>query len=698
MHCALLEHRPLARSAPLGGAARVSAQRQNLVQLCTPARWCVYFLKYNIGIPTLVCGMQRARGCRARRPRGLRASLLRPMLLLLLLLLLPRADGHWLIEPPDVPVTVSETTVGGRPAVMMSNGLISRTFLKFPNWVTWSYTSGDDDLLRSLKSEASFQVDNQTELLVGGVQGTTNFAFKNASDPLETVPTSYQYKSHRTVPIAKRYQWTPGARSSQNTAWPPLGLGLEVTFGPPTSDPIPHPPHLGPCYNCTSPCLRGQKCCANPGGKIHSGPQPGEMYPYYGKPCKQDSDCAQCVIDGTCSCVRASGQRAPATGCCMPKAPALTSNSSVDVRRFPTVIITYEMYQGLPAMSKTVKISASQAGCHTIRGLKVEQLAFQETHLGRNSHFDTDWAWFQGDRISLFTSFARGPQYPCQTGRDGWVAGCSGGAGVFGIIKDPEYKTSYQFAWPSLLVAGLPLEHSCAVSLPCVKQTAAEFCVEYGPCPPGARYQWEQMLCDASLANSSTPQSFESFTVFELLHEAGADREARGLATRRMHAKLAPQVTENPIYMHCTKSDPPSLERCVDQAAAVGFEMVIISFGAGFNLESTDPAYLSQMRKVSDYARAKGISMGGYDLLAHTRGRGHNTSIECIGPDGKPDGSTCLASQGSDDVFSHIINFINATKWGSVETDGPYEGESCSSTTHTHHRNLADSVFRNWQR
>jgi hypothetical protein len=146
----------------------------------------------------------------------------------------------------------------------------------------------------------------------------------------------------------------------------------------------------------------------------------------------------------------------------------------------PTVIITYEMYQGLAAMSKTVRLAMPESArdCHTVRGLLIERLAFQETHLGRNNHFDTDWAWFQGDRVSLFTSFSRGPMYPCQTGRDGWVAGCSGGAGVFGIVKDLDYKTSYQFAWPSLLQAGFPLEESCALRLPCVKSTAAEFCVE----------------------------------------------------------------------------------------------------------------------------------------------------------------------------------------------------------------------------
>jgi hypothetical protein len=31
-------------------------------------------------------------------------------------------------------------------------------------------------------------------------------------------------------------------------------------------------------------------------------------------------------------------------------------------------------------------------------------------------------------------------------------------------------------------------------------------------------------------------------TVFELFHASGDDQEAKGLATRRMHAKLAPQV------------------------------------------------------------------------------------------------------------------------------------------------------------
>lgn len=599
----------------------------------------------------------------------------------------------WLVQPPTTAVTITTTTVGGRDAVVMSNGLISRTFITSPNWATWSLEESGEDLLRSVQPEASFQLDNATVLNVGGVIGTTNFAFKNASDPLAFDPNAYKYVSHRVVPITKRFDWVPGSRFSEKAPWPPLGLGLEVTFSP---------PNLQPTLDCPSNCSAdvcppGSKCSANPGGRWISGPNPHEHYPYYGKPCSQQSDCAQCTLDHTCTCERVFGQLPPATGCCKPNAPPDLSTSASN-STLPVATIVYEMYQGIPAMSKTVRLSMSKSGCHTVRGLLVERLAFQETHLGRNNHFDTDWAWFQGNRISLFTSYARGPQYPCHTGRDGWVAGCSGGAGVFGIVKDLDYKTSYQFAWPSLLQAGFPLEHSCALRLPCLKSTAAEFCVEYGPCPAGATYQWGQTLCGGANTNSTHPDQFTAFTVFELLHAEGADSESRGLATRRMHAKLAPQVTENPIYMHCTKSDLPSLTNCVEQASAVGFEMVIISFGAGFNLESTDPQYLAQMRNISAYARSKGIEVGGYDLLAHTRGRGHNTSIECINPAGKPDGSTCLASQGSDDVFNRILNFVETTNWGSVETDGPYEGETCSSTTHTHHAGLHDSVFTQWTR
>jgi hypothetical protein len=144
----------------------------------------------------------------------------------------------WLISPPKSPVVVADTTIGGRPAVIMSNGLISRTFIVSPNWATYSYSSGGDELLRSVQPEASFQLDNATDQIVGGVTGMASGAYLNSSDPLLTVPSSYQYKAHRIVPVRTRYEWTPGTRhSNPETPWPPPGKGLEVVFSPPPKPP-----------------------------------------------------------------------------------------------------------------------------------------------------------------------------------------------------------------------------------------------------------------------------------------------------------------------------------------------------------------------------------------------------------------------------------------------------------------------------
>ena len=51
--------------------------------------------------------------------------------------------------------------------------------------------------------------------------------------------------------------------------------------------------------------------------------------------------------------------------------------------------------------------------------------------------------------------------------------------------------------------------------------------MKYGECPPGESYAWEQALCDESQTNSSTPSTFDSFTVFELFHEQRAKTPER---------------------------------------------------------------------------------------------------------------------------------------------------------------------------
>ncbi|MBT3266006.1 alpha-galactosidase [Candidatus Poribacteria bacterium] len=195
-------------------------------------------------------------------------------------------------------------------------------------------------------------------------------------------------------------------------------------------------------------------------------------------------------------------------------------------------------------------------------------------------------------------------------------------------------------------------------------------------------------------------ESWSSFRTVVLLHDAD-DRERQGLARRRMYRTLAPQVTENPVLMHVRSSDTDSVRAAIDQCAAVGFEMVIMTFGSGYNIESEDAAYIGEMKALADYAHDKGILLGGYTLMCASRGVG--AEHDCISPDtGEPGSkfgqSACLASGWSDGYFERVLNFIDRTGMDVIETDGPYHGDVCASTAHPHHDSLDDSQVRQWER
>ena len=107
---------------------------------------------------------------------------------------------------------------------------------------------------------------------------------------------------------------------------------------------------------------------------------------------------------------------------------------------------------------------------------------------------------------------------------------------------------------------------------------------------------------------------------FELLYDS-TERERRGLALRRMYRTIAPWVTENPVLMHVRSAAPEAVKAAIDQCAAVGFEMVILTFGSGFDFESSDPKYQAATKELADYGRSKGVALGSYSLLA-SRGAG----------------------------------------------------------------------------
>jgi hypothetical protein len=182
-----------------------------------------------------------------------------------------------------------------------------------------------------------------------------------------------------------------------------------------------------------------------------------------------------------------------------------------------------------------------------------------------------------------------------------------------------------------------------------------------------------------------------SFRVHELVI-GSSDEERSALSRHRLIRLLAPHTQENPIFFHMTDAHSPAFRLAIDQMAEVGFEMLIYSFGSGFNMESNDEKYLEAMTADIAYAKSKGIEVGGYDLIALTRDV--QASWMAIDPNtGKPRDSACFASGWYDYLLNRTLAFMDRTGLIMVETDGPYGGYSCASTTHSHHRNNDDSIY-----
>ncbi len=194
-------------------------------------------------------------------------------------------------------------------------------------------------------------------------------------------------------------------------------------------------------------------------------------------------------------------------------------------------------------------------------------------------------------------------------------------------------------------------------------------------------------------------QSIDSFRVFELAFDS-TDRERRGLAIRRMFRTVAPWVAENPILMHVRRSDPASVRLAIDQCAETGFEMVILSFGSGFDMENEDTAYIEQIRQLVDYGRSRGVEVGGYSLLAS---RKISAEDDVIDPRTGERGhaifanSPCLGSRWAAGYFRKLRNFIEKTGLRILEHDGSYPGDVCASKSHPGHKGLDDSQWRQWE-
>jgi len=130
--------------------------------------------------------------------------------------------------------------------------------------------------------------------------------------------------------------------------------------------------------------------------------------------------------------------------------------------------------------------------------------------------------------------------------------------------------------------------------------------------------------------------------------------------------------------------------------------MLIYSFGSDFVLETDDPDYLAAIASDIAYANAKGIEVGGYDLICEERGNGGyggnvGNQWDTVNEDGTFGLDACFASGWADKMTDYALNFIDVTGLSMLETDGPYGGAECSSTNHSHHVGFEDSVYMQTQ-
>lgn len=309
--------------------------------------------------------------------------------------------------------------------------------------------------------------------------------------------------------------------------------------------------------------------------------------------------------------------------------------------------VHYEIYDGIPLLAKWISITNNSAKPIEVNSFVSEVLAVVE----HDSRVD-EQARFQTPGLlhveSDYAFHGMDPETANQTTQ--W-------------LPDPQYRTqvNYLRKTPCLLESKPPIGPDVIVA-------------------PG--------------------ESFESFRTFELAFD-GTDRERNGLAVRRMFRLLAPWAMENPILMHVTSSKPAAVKAAIDQCADVGFEMVIMSFGSGFDIENENPQYISQIKSLVQYANAKGIRLGGYSLLASRGDSGPDNEV--INPvTHKPGGaiygqSPCLGSVWGQNYFKKLRAFTEATGLNAIEHDGSYPGDLCAATNHPGHRGLDDSQWTQWR-
>ena len=287
------------------------------------------------------------------------------------------------------------------------------------------------------------------------------------------------------------------------------------------------------------------------------------------------------------------------------------------------VSVHYEVYDGLPAYAKWLTVTNNGTKTITINRFLSDILAAVEY----TSRVEERGVYYPRPNMHVETDYAFG----------GFDVGCSSKSSVT-WTTDPLYTTQVMGmgTTPCLLKVG--------------PTTGPEQDVKPG-------------------------ETFSTFVTYVMPYDS-YDRERNGLAQRRLYRTIAPWTTENPLMMHLTTSKPDAVRNAIDQCAEVGFEMLILSFGSGFNIEDTTEANIQEMKEMADYARSRGIEIGGYSLLSSRSAATREDNV--VSPPGqKPTHGVmpALASPWGQWYMNNLYSFFRRTGQTVFEHDGSYPGD-----------------------
>lgn len=187
---------------------------------------------------------------------------------------------------------------------------------------------------------------------------------------------------------------------------------------------------------------------------------------------------------------------------------------------------------------------------------------------------------------------------------------------------------------------------------------------------------------------------FDGFKTYELLHSVDY-YEWKQIEIQEMYRIVTPWINESPIFLHLISDNSTEIRNAVDACKAVGFDLIIQSFGSGINLESTNQSYINRVKSDYDYAHSQGLEIGGY-TLACIKDYNPVNGPEAINGD-YSNIARCLATEWSVDYWNNIKNFLTQTGSDFIEIDGPYHFYTCTGGPTHLHDGYDNSRYAQWK-